>query len=115
VQPTSSTADVERATPALDYLSRAARILAVPDPVQEYFGPVVGRWHDLHAEAGRWRHAASQVEELGEKLTAPLGGLDAGWDGRVADTFVEHMRTIGAAGRSASGCSPAAPTGSPRR
>ncbi|HET8640465.1 MAG TPA: WXG100 family type VII secretion target, partial [Pseudonocardiaceae bacterium] len=100
---TVSTADAERAVtgagPALDYLSRTARHLGVPDPVQEYFGPVVGRWRDLHEQAQRWQRAANAVEELADRVTTPLGGLDAAWEGAVADSFLEHMRQVGAAGR----------------
>jgi hypothetical protein len=90
------------AGPALDYLSQAARSLAVPDPVQDHFGPVVGQWRDLHAQAELWRLAAGQVEEISEKLTIPLGGLDTVWDGRGSDAFVQHMQAIGTAGRNAS-------------
>jgi uncharacterized protein YukE len=90
------------AAPALGYLSTAARHLGLPDPVQEYFGPAVGRWRDLHEQAERWRRAAHAVEELGDRLTTPLGGLDAVWNGAVADSFLEHMRRVGAAGRSVS-------------
>lgn len=101
---TPTVPDVDRvaagAGPALDYLSRTARHLGVPDPVQEYFGPVVGRWHDLHEQAQLWRQAAHAVEELGERVITPLGALDAAWEGAVADSFVEHMRQIGAAGQS---------------
>jgi uncharacterized protein YukE len=99
-------ADVERiaagAGPALEYLSRTARHLGIPDPVQEYFGPVVGRWHDLHEQARQWRRAAHAIEELGDRITSPLGNLDAVWEGTVADSFIEHMRQVGAAGKSVS-------------
>lgn len=88
--------------PALDYLSRAAHHLGLPDPVQEYFGPVVGRWEDLREQAQRWQRAADALDELGSRVTTPLGGLDSVWSGAVADSFLEHMRKVGAAGKSVS-------------
>jgi len=85
----------------LNYLSHVSMSLGLPDPVQEYFGPIVGRWRDLHDQAELWRRAANSVEELSEQVTAPLGGIDAVWHGRVSDSFLEHMRQVGQAGTSA--------------
>ena len=105
-QPGAFGPDVQRlatgAGPALDYLSRTARHLGIPDPVQEYFGPVVGRWRDLREQARCWHRAAHAVEELGDRVSTPLGGLDAVWEGAVADSFVEHMKQVAAAGKSVS-------------
>jgi uncharacterized protein YukE len=92
---------VSGASGQLNYLSHVSVSLGLPDPVQEYFGPIVGRWRDLHEQAEQWRRAAATVEELAEQVTAPLGRLDAGWHGRVADSFQEHMRQVGQAGTSA--------------
>lgn len=83
----------------LDYLSRLARELGVPDPVEEYFAPVVGRWSDLEAEAGRWRQVGNAAAEVTDTLHKPLGRLDAGWDGEAADSFIEYMQKVGLAGQ----------------
>ncbi|WP_211305341.1 WXG100 family type VII secretion target, partial [Crossiella equi] len=82
----------------LNYLSNTARQLGVPDPVEEYFGPVVGQWNDMHAEAARWRAAARTLEDVSGRLTKPLGGLDSVWDGADSDAFLDHMRKVGLAG-----------------
>jgi uncharacterized protein YukE len=84
----------------LDYLSSVSVGLGLPDPVQEYFGPVVGRWRDLHAQAEAWRRAAHSIEELAGDLTAPLGQLDEVWQGAVSDSFLAHVRQIGKAATS---------------
>jgi hypothetical protein len=39
----------------------------------------VGRWSDLHAEAGRWRHAAETAGRVPGELGDHLGRLDAAW------------------------------------
>lgn len=83
----------------LDYLSRLAHDLGVPDPVEEYFAPVVGRWSDLHAEAERWRLVGDAAQDVTESLNRPLGGLDAAWDGEAADSFIDYMQKVGLAGR----------------
>ncbi|HEX2130577.1 MAG TPA: hypothetical protein VHH15_03390, partial [Actinophytocola sp.] len=83
----------------LEYLSRLARDLGVPDPVEEYFAPVVGRWSDLHAEADRWRLVGDAAREVTESLDRPLGRLDAGWDGEAADSFIAYMQKVGLAGQ----------------
>ena len=85
----------------LNYLSHVSGSLGLPDPVQEYFGPIVGRWRDRHDQADVWRRAAAAVEELADGVTAPLGRLDAAWHGAVSDSFLDHMRQVGAAGTSA--------------
>ncbi|HEY8372860.1 MAG TPA: WXG100 family type VII secretion target [Pseudonocardiaceae bacterium] len=82
----------------LEYLSFVARELGVPDPVEEYFGPVVGRWNDMHEQAAAWREAARGIEEIVDDLNRPLGGLDAVWEGADCDAFLEHMRQVGLAG-----------------
>ena len=83
----------------LDYLSRLARDLGVPDPVEEYFAPVVGRWSDLEAEADRWRLVGDAANEITDALDKPLGKLDAAWDGEAADSFIDYMQRMGLAGR----------------
>jgi uncharacterized protein YukE len=83
----------------LDYLSRLARDLGVPDPVEEYFAPVVGRWSDLHAEAERWRLVGDAAQDVTEQLNKPLGRLDAAWDGAAADSFIGYMQKVGLAGQ----------------
>ncbi|WP_051386043.1 WXG100 family type VII secretion target [Actinokineospora inagensis] len=82
----------------LDYLSKLCRQLGVPDPVEEYFAPVVGRWSELHAEAGRWRSVGAVTEVMVGELTKPLGGLDAAWKGADADSFIDYMSRVGLAG-----------------
>ncbi|GAA3018950.1 WXG100 family type VII secretion target [Actinokineospora globicatena] len=82
----------------LDFLSRLCRQLGIADPVEEYFAPVVGRWSELHAEAGRWRAVGAYSEVVVTELTKPLGGLDAAWQGADADSFIEYMNRVGLAG-----------------
>lgn len=82
----------------LDYLSQLAKQLGVNDPVESYLVPVLGKWSDLHDEAGRWRAAAQVASTVTTRLTSPLGGLDAAWQGADADSFQEYMRTVGLAG-----------------
>lgn len=82
-----------------DYLSRLARDLGVPDPVQEYFAPVVGRWSDMEAEADRWRRVGDGTVTVTESLNKPLGQLDAAWDGEAATSFIGYMQKIGLAGQ----------------
>jgi uncharacterized protein YukE len=92
--------DVERDVAGqLGALSTLARDLGVPDPVEEYFGPVVGRWSDLHAEADRWRLVGQATNEVTEALHRPLGKLDAAWDGEAADSFIAYMQKFGLAGQ----------------
>ena len=82
----------------LDYVSQLSRQLGVNDPVESYLTPVVGRWSDLHAEAARWRAAASTATQVTQTLRAPLGGLDAAWQGPAADSFLDYMQNVGLAG-----------------
>lgn len=82
----------------LDYVSQLAKQLGVNDPVDTYLTPAVGRWSDLHDEANRWRTAAKTAEEVTHRLTAPLGGLDAAWQGRDANSFLDYMQRVGLAG-----------------
>ncbi|WP_051114813.1 WXG100 family type VII secretion target [Actinokineospora enzanensis] len=82
----------------LDFLSRLCRELGIPDPVEEYFAPVVGRWSDLHGEAERWRAVGAKAEHVMGELTTPLGGLDAAWQGADADSFIDYMNRVGLAG-----------------
>ncbi|WP_410574165.1 WXG100 family type VII secretion target [Amycolatopsis sp. cmx-4-61] len=86
------------AEPYLEYLTGLARELGVIDPVETYFRPLVGRWADLGAEADRLRRAASAAAEVSARLDDRLGRLDAGWEGRDADSFVAYIRAIGVAG-----------------
>ncbi|TWP46395.1 hypothetical protein FKR81_36265 [Lentzea tibetensis] len=82
----------------LDFLSRLSRRVGVADLVEEYFDPAVGDWNDLHEEAERWRKAARVTETVTKHVSGPLGSVDAAWQGRDADSFVEHMRSVGLAG-----------------
>ncbi|GLZ30490.1 hypothetical protein Lesp02_26790 [Lentzea sp. NBRC 105346] len=84
--------------PQLDFLSRVSRRVGVADLVEEYFDPLVGDWADLRAEAERWRKAAHVTETVTKHVAGPLGSVDAAWQGRDAESFVEHMRTVGLAG-----------------
>ncbi|WP_372672418.1 WXG100 family type VII secretion target [Amycolatopsis kentuckyensis] len=86
------------AEPYLAYLTDVSRQLGLIDPVETYFRPLIGRWGDLGAEAGRLRSAAAAAAEVSTRLDDRLGRLDAGWAGRDADAFVAYMREIGAAG-----------------
>lgn len=83
----------------LDYLSRLARDLGVPDPVEEYFAPVVGRWSDMEAEADRWRRVGQASFLVTDALNKPLGKLDAAWDGEAATSFIDYMQRMGLAGQ----------------
>lgn len=92
-------ADVEAdVSDYLDYLSRLCGELGVPDPVEEYFAPVVGRWSDMHDEAVRWRTVGLRADKVADNLTKPLGGLDAAWEGADSDSFIDYMNRIGLAG-----------------
>lgn len=82
----------------LDYLSQLTQQLGMPDPVETYLVPVLGRWSDLHDEAGRWRVAAQAASSVTSRLTAPLAGLDAAWQGADADSFLAYMQDVGLAG-----------------
>ncbi|USX50716.1 WXG100 family type VII secretion target [Lentzea sp. HUAS12] len=84
--------------PELDYLSRVSRELGVVDLVHDFFDPLVGDWNDLREEAERWRKAAKVTEAVTEHVSAPLGGVDARWEGKDADAFLDHMRRVGLAG-----------------
>ncbi|NKE63996.1 hypothetical protein FXN61_47805, partial [Lentzea sp. PSKA42] len=84
--------------PELDYLSQVSRKLGVVDLVHDFFDPLVGDWNDLREEAERWRKAAKVTEAVNKHVTAPLGGVDARWEGKDADAFLDHMRKVGLAG-----------------
>ncbi|SDF66688.1 hypothetical protein SAMN05216553_102572 [Lentzea fradiae] len=84
--------------PELDYLSRVSRKLGVVDLVHDYFDPLVGDWNDLREEAVRWRKAAEVTDAVTKHVSAPLGGVDARWQGADADAFLDHMRQVGLAG-----------------
>ncbi|MEU5257701.1 endo-1,4-beta-glucanase [Amycolatopsis sp. NPDC021455] len=86
------------AEPYLAYLTDLSRQLGVIDPVETYFRPLVGRWADLGAEADRLRQAASVAAGVSARLDGGLGRLDAGWEGRDADSFIAYIRQVGAAG-----------------
>jgi len=73
--------------PELDYLSRVSRKLGVVDLVHDFFDPLVGDWNDLREESERWRKAAKVTEAVNKHVAAPLGGVDARWQGRDADAF----------------------------
>lgn len=79
-------------------LSKVCGQLGVVDLVEEYFTPIVGRWSAMHDEAERWRSAAETAEEVTGRLTGPLGGLDAAWQGADADSFISYIRSVGLAG-----------------
>ena len=97
--PAASGEDIAAAAePYLAYLTDLSRQLGVIDPVETYFRPLVGRWADLGAEADRLRAAASVAAEVSARLDGELGRLDAGWEGRDADSFIEYIRQVGAAG-----------------
>ncbi|WP_231114354.1 WXG100 family type VII secretion target [Lentzea aerocolonigenes] len=84
--------------PELDYLSRVSNKLGVVDLVHDFFDPLVGDWNDLREEAERWRKAAKVSEAVNKHVAAPLGGVDARWQGKDADAFLDHMRKVGLAG-----------------
>jgi uncharacterized protein YukE len=84
--------------PELGYLSRVSRKLGVVDLVHDFFDPLVGDWNDLREEAERWRKAAKVTEAVTKHIAAPLGGVDARWEGKDADAFIDHMRKVGLAG-----------------
>jgi uncharacterized protein YukE len=84
--------------PELDYLSQVSRKLGVVDLVHDFFDPLVGDWNDLREEAERWRKAAKVTEAVTKHVAAPLGGVDARWEGKDADAFLDHMRKVGLAG-----------------
>jgi uncharacterized protein YukE len=87
------------ASPAhLDYLSQISRQLGVTDPVEEYYAPLVGKWSALRDEADRWRKAAKAATEVTDTLTKSLGGLDASWQGKDADSFMAYMQGYGLSG-----------------
>ncbi|MDT7801241.1 MAG: hypothetical protein QOI78_4674 [Actinomycetota bacterium] len=86
------------AEPYLAYLTDLAGRLGLIDPVETYFRPLIGRWSELGAEAGRLRQAAATAAEVSARLDDRLGRLDGGWEGRDADAFVAYIREIGAAG-----------------
>jgi uncharacterized protein YukE len=87
------------ASPAhLDYLSQISRQLGVTDPVEEYYAPLVGKWSALRDEADRWRKAAKAAGEITDTLTKSLGGLDASWQGKDADSFMAYMQGYGLSG-----------------
>jgi uncharacterized protein YukE len=82
----------------LDYLSQLATRLGVHDPVESYLVPVLGKWSDLHDEATKWRAAAKIAADVTSRLTSPLGGLDAVWQGADANSFLDYMQNVGLAG-----------------
>jgi uncharacterized protein YukE len=86
------------AEPYLAYLTDLSGRLGLIDPVETYFRPLIGRWSELGAEAGRLRQAAATAAEVSARLDDRLGRLDGGWEGRDADAFVAYIREVGAAG-----------------
>ncbi|MFC0439326.1 WXG100 family type VII secretion target [Kutzneria buriramensis] len=82
----------------LDYLSQTSRRLGVTDPVEEYYAPLVGQWSALRDEADRWRQAAKAAGDVTDTLTKQLGGLDASWQGKDADSFMAYMQAYGLSG-----------------
>jgi uncharacterized protein YukE len=86
------------AEPYLAYLTDLSGRLGLIDPVETYFRPLIGRWSELGAEAGRLRQAAAVAAEVSARLDDRLGRLDGGWEGRDADAFVAYIREVGAAG-----------------
>ncbi|MGW3966751.1 WXG100 family type VII secretion target [Amycolatopsis sp. NPDC005003] len=86
------------AEPYLGYLTELSQQLGVIDPVETYFRPLLGRWAELGAEADGLRRAAAVAADVSARLDDELGRLDAGWEGKDADSFVAYIRAIGAAG-----------------
>lgn len=82
----------------LAYLSTLARQLHVPDPVEQYFAPVVGKWSLIHEEAEKWRAAATTAEDTTTDLKKPLGALDAAWEGKDSEAFIAYIGKVGIAG-----------------
>jgi uncharacterized protein YukE len=82
----------------LDFLSQTSRRLGVTDPVEEYYAPLVGQWSALRDEADRWRQAAKAAGDVTDTLTKQLGGLDASWQGKDADSFMAYMQAYGLSG-----------------
>jgi uncharacterized protein YukE len=82
----------------LDYVSQLAKHLGMADPVETYLTPVLGSWRDVRDESARWRAAAKVAEDVARRLTAPLGGLDAAWQGKDANSFLDYMQKVGLAG-----------------
>jgi uncharacterized protein YukE len=82
----------------LDYLSQLATRLGLHDPVESYLVPVLGKWSDLHDEAAKWRAAANTATDVTSRLTSPLSGLDAAWQGADANSFLDYMQNVGLAG-----------------
>lgn len=82
----------------LDYLSDLSRQLGVPDPVEQYLRPVIGRWSALHEQAAKWRQAAQTFDEVSGQVTKPLGQLDTVWQGAAAESFVAYLQKFAPAG-----------------
>ncbi len=84
--------------PELDFLSRVSRKLGVVDLVHDFFDPLVGDWNDLREESERWRKAAKVTEAVTKHVAGPLNGVEAVWQGKDAEAFLDHMRKVGLAG-----------------
>lgn len=82
----------------LDFLSRVSRKLGVVDLVHDFFDPLVGDWNDLREESERWRKAAKVTEAVTKHVAGPLNGVEAVWQGKDAEAFLDHMRKVGLAG-----------------
>jgi uncharacterized protein YukE len=99
VQPSQNGTDLTaKVNGHLDYLSQLATRLGVHDPVESYLVPVLGKWSDLHDEATKWRAAAKTATDVTSRLTSPLAGLDAVWQGADANSFLDYMQNVGLAG-----------------
>ncbi|WP_091673801.1 WXG100 family type VII secretion target [Amycolatopsis marina] len=82
----------------LSYLEDLCDLLGTTDIVANSFTPLLGRWTELEAEAGRWREVAGTVATASQEADAPLGRLDGAWEGEDADAFVAYIRRVVAAG-----------------
>lgn len=89
---------VEAAGPHLAFLSELAGHLGLIDPVDAYLTPLTGRWEDFRDEADRLRKAAKTAGTVSKELAEDLGRLDAAWEGKDADAFVQYQGAINAAG-----------------
>jgi uncharacterized protein YukE len=98
VHPENGTDLTAKVNGHLDYLSQLAARLGVHDPVESYLVPVLGKWSDLHDEATKWRAAARVATDVTSRLTSPLAGLDAAWQGADANSFLDYMQNVGLAG-----------------
>jgi uncharacterized protein YukE len=89
---------VGAAGPHLAFLTELAGHLGLIDPVETYLTPLAGRWEDFRDEADRLRKVAKAAGTVSKELAEDLGRLDAAWEGKDADAFVQYQGAINAAG-----------------